>query len=205
MRLLQSLLPRVRNLIVYTPQLEFRYDFRAGRPGTPDDLPSGANFEFPCISDDLAGWSFESGKAEQDAITRYLDTGDRLAVIRYGDSVACRGLVRTHGHLILEGQRKARPLREGEAFIHYCRTATAFTGRRLYPQMLSHILRDMEQQEGINQVTITCREDNVASIKGIERAGFTLRRRLRTIGVLGGRAAFTRYGEVTGNSGAISS
>lgn len=64
-----------------------------------------------------------------------------------------------------------------EAYIWDCRTAPAERGRGLYPAALREARR-LAWTEGARQLYIDCEPDNLASIKGIERAGFTAIRQI---------------------------
>ncbi|MBL8130238.1 MAG: GNAT family N-acetyltransferase [Anaerolineae bacterium] len=62
-----------------------------------------------------------------------------------------------------------------------CVTDPAFRGRKLYPHMLNFIVQDAYATMGTPIVQILVAHDNLASIRGIERAGFTRIARLRGI------------------------
>jgi ribosomal protein S18 acetylase RimI-like enzyme len=62
-------------------------------------------------------------------------------------------------------------LKAGEAYIWDCATVPAFRGQRLYPALLTHILRAL-QAEGLQRVWIGTNRDNLASQIGIVAAGF---------------------------------
>ena len=59
----------------------------------------------------------------------------------------------------------------GEAYVWDCATLPAFRGRHLYSALLSHILRDLYVQP-VCRVWIGADLDNLASQRGIARAGF---------------------------------
>ncbi len=63
------------------------------------------------------------------------------------------------------------PLQPGEAFIHFCRTSEKARGRGIYPAVLSRIVSDCRLQ-GIKDVFISTSLDNLASRRGVEKAGF---------------------------------
>lgn len=68
----------------------------------------------------------------------------------------------SYGHLALG---------PGDACIHYCATAPAARGRGLYPQVIAHVAEDALAR-GASRVLIWAERENVASQRGIERAGF---------------------------------
>jgi ribosomal protein S18 acetylase RimI-like enzyme len=62
-------------------------------------------------------------------------------------------------------------LSEGECEIKFCLTFPTFRGRGLYPAALSAIQAYLTQQ-GYQRCFICVKEDNIPSIRGIEKAGF---------------------------------
>ena len=59
----------------------------------------------------------------------------------------------------------------GEVYIWDCATSPAFRGKHLYSSLLSHMIRELSA-EGFCRAWIGTDLDNVASQKGIVRAGF---------------------------------
>lgn len=64
--------------------------------------------------------------------------------------------------------------------IAHCMTVAQARGRRLYPRVLRHVMQALAAA-GHRRVAINCDSDNVASIRGIEHAGFTRIARLRSL------------------------
>lgn len=191
-RLTKSISANLYRLVAVRHQLIFSQSL--GALDVPDQpLPSiePFTFRFPVDREALDTLIFEGGDRERAAIRRYLATGEQLAVMSVGNIVACRGLVRHAGYVSLEGDRRFRKLLPGELFIHYCRTADGYRGRRLYPAMLTRILDYLRRGNEGSRAVISCRHDNIPSIKGIEKAKFGLVQRTFTLGVLGGRVAYT--------------
>ena len=62
-------------------------------------------------------------------------------------------------------------LMPGEAYIWDCATLPAYRGQRLYPALLGWMVRHL-QSEGLRRLWIGADSDNVASQKGMARAGF---------------------------------
>lgn len=75
-------------------------------------------------------------------------------------------------------------LKKGQAYIFKCSTNDHFRGKNIYPIVLQRILKDMAA-DNVKQVFITCHPSNIASIKGIEKAGFSLQRKLYAFRVFG--------------------
>jgi ribosomal protein S18 acetylase RimI-like enzyme len=63
-----------------------------------------------------------------------------------------------------------------QAYVHYCETAPAARGHGIYPAVIAHAAREA-RDAGARDVLISSRVDNVASLRGIARAGFDERER----------------------------
>lgn len=182
----------MKRVVTVNRQLVYTYNLSSGDPLLTSAADTGPlEFRFPVPAADVPDLFFDGADRERAAILKYLDQGERLAVIAHGNTVACRGLLRPEGYVSLEGHARQRLMYEHEAFIHYCRTAEAYRGRQLYCALLTGILSSSQSEGNIDKVTISCHRDNVASIKGIQRAGFKLAQRTTTIGILGGRIGYT--------------
>jgi RimJ/RimL family protein N-acetyltransferase len=181
-------------LVTFRRQYLFWRDTRDPEDPAPRELPEGFTFVFPVKSSDLADLELEGGERDARALQSYMANGERLAVILDGRRVACRGLVRSGGHVSLEGDRRARELDDGQVFIHYCRTSSDDRGRGLYPLVLSRILDSLRSDGETTAAFISCHINNVPSVKGIARAGFSIQHTTQTVGLLGGRIAITRFG-----------
>ncbi len=71
----------------------------------------------------------------------------------------------------------------GVPLIGNCFTASQARGQKLYPKTLIEICRNLAGQ-GCSRAIITCAPDNIPSIKGIERAGFSLIFRVESVLIL---------------------
>ena len=69
--------------------------------------------------------------------------------------------------------------------IGNCVTRPEYRGRRIYERVLMFIVNDLLAEGGDGQVLILVSPENVASIRGIERAGFDRIDRLRGLRLLG--------------------
>jgi ribosomal protein S18 acetylase RimI-like enzyme len=65
----------------------------------------------------------------------------------------------------------------GSAYVHYCETAPEARGLGIYPAVLAHVARTLEE-EGIRPIRISTTIDNTASQRGIDRAGYRIVRRV---------------------------
>lgn len=82
------------------------------------------------------------------------------------------GQVRSYGFVIYESFYK-RVLGQGAdvPMISNCYTPAAFRGQGLYPRLLRATCAVLAAQ-GHDRAIITCAPDNLASVRGIEKAGF---------------------------------
>ncbi|MEA4964574.1 MAG: hypothetical protein VB055_01970 [Oscillospiraceae bacterium] len=78
------------------------------------------------------------------------------------------GGVLAHRSTVIGRNFKFPFLRRGECEIGPCLTVPAYRGKKIYPAVLCYITNTHPQD-----FLMLVREDNMSSIKGIERAGFT--------------------------------
>lgn len=88
--------------------------------------------------------------------------------------------VQTSGEHSIETAGIDLPIRPGELWIYNCRTSNEHRGLKIYPRVLQHIMRE-RFAEGAVVAWIYTAEHNVASQRGVERAGFTRVRTLRAL------------------------
>jgi ribosomal protein S18 acetylase RimI-like enzyme len=73
-------------------------------------------------------------------------------------------------------------LEENWAFIHYCETAPDARGKNIYPYVLTKIVDDFR---GKKRILICVNEENTPSVKGVKKAGFQEKKRLKLLVILG--------------------
>ncbi len=71
-----------------------------------------------------------------------------------------------------EGQWAHIHLKKDEAHIASAHTESEFRGQNIYPAVLQHILKYVAEKN-IRRVYITSSPKNIASVRGIEKAGFS--------------------------------
>ena len=127
------------------------------------------------------------GSEVTDSVARQILEGENLAYVTGLKSddlmfahVDHEGRVDTYAFVLFDTQYK-RVLRVARAtpLIGNCYTQPERRGRGLYPGMLRAVSLDLARR-GFQTVTVSCAPDNFSSIKGIERAGFCLIRRMTT-------------------------
>ena len=84
------------------------------------------------------------------------------------------------------------PVESGELWIYDCRTADRAKGKRIYPATLERIINDHFAQ-GYRTVWIYTTRENIASQKGILRAGFG---QVATLSALRVGSRYIRLGRV---------
>ena len=77
---------------------------------------------------------------------------------------------RATSHVVTNGYFSLGP---GDALISDCQVDACYRGRGIYPFMIQALSRQL-QTAGANHVLIDTARTNVASIRGIEKAGFDL-------------------------------
>jgi RimJ/RimL family protein N-acetyltransferase len=118
----------------------------------------------------------EATRAVEDAVLtesqcEYRDElrGDAMMFVVTGD----KGQVASFGFVLFDSFYK-RILGESRAtpMICNCFTYAQYRGQGLYPQLIQGACHSLAAQ-GFERAIITCDPDNAASIRGIEKAGFT--------------------------------
>lgn len=82
----------------------------------------------------------------------------------------------------IRGTWRRDAIQPGDLWLYSGRTAEWARGRRLLPAALATILREYKRRN-YQRALATIAEDNVASIRGAERAGFVLAERIRSLAV----------------------
>lgn len=82
----------------------------------------------------------------------------------------------------IRGTWRRDAIQPGDLWLYSARTAEWARGRRLLPAALATILREYKSRN-YQRALATIAEENVASIKGAERAGFVLAERIRSFAV----------------------
>ena len=119
--------------------------------------------------------------------------GDELGIVVWQGRVVHRSLVQRQGTAPMEGDRTAFKLGERESYIHSCFTSDAHRGHGLYSTMLRHILHTLSMSDPGLRVFIACRQENVASVSAIRRAGFSYVKSSLVLGIASGRVRYRRW------------
>lgn len=114
-----------------------------------------------------------------------LKRGDRCYVARVDGKAAHFSWVQTTGWHYVLSAGLWRNIGKGEVWIYHCHTAEWCRGQRIYPFVLTEILKDFRQEGIFLKAIIYTTQDNRASQRGILRAGFSLKRKHRALRVRG--------------------
>jgi len=110
------------------------------------------------------------GEGLRPEILRRFEAGKRCYAAWAGERIAAYGWVSRDDEYIGEFNLRVRLLL-GEAYIWDCLTVPAYRRQGIYSALLIHILKEL-QQDGLCRAWIGADMDNVASQRGIARAGF---------------------------------
>jgi hypothetical protein len=117
----------------------------------------------------------------------FLERGDLGYYAYQNDRVVHRAWVR-HGPVVMPahlGYGRLKIAAE-DAYVHYCETSSDARGGGIYPAVLHHIVMDLKGRSA-REVIIATSAENLASGRGIEKAGFveTERHEIRIVAGLG--------------------
>jgi len=126
--------------------------------------------DFRLVTLDLARALASSTGLSPEGIARRLESGRQCYAAWVDDQAVAYGWVSFESEEIGELNLRIRLL-PGEAYIWDCATLPAFREKGLYSALLCYILRQLRAQT-LCRVWIGADYDNIASQKGMARAGF---------------------------------
>lgn len=141
------------------------------------DVP-GARIE-PLSLHDLPRLAELGPTSETECVAR-MQRGDACYGAWLGDTLVHAAWVQRAGSHVIEPPGMTREVGAGEIWIYNCRTLETHRGRGLYPATLAWIVGDHAGAGGTAAWIYTSAQ-NLASQRGIARAGFVLDERLRAI------------------------
>jgi len=109
-----------------------------------------------------------------------LERGDECCGAWIGDDLVHYSWIQLEGKHAITSAAIEIPLRTGEFWIYNCRTSETHRGRRIYPRTLERIVLD-RFAAGSTTAWIYTTENNIASQRGVERAGFVRVQALRAL------------------------
>jgi RimJ/RimL family protein N-acetyltransferase len=102
-----------------------------------------------------------------------LHRGDGCYTVNIDGHLAHYSWVQRAGTHRIDEAGMSMPVESGEFWIYHCRTAESARGKGLYPATLERIVAD-HFADGYSTAWIYTTRENIASQKGILRAGFSL-------------------------------
>ena len=113
-----------------------------------------------------------------------LKRGDQCYVASVDGKLAHYSWAQFSGAHLIQDVGQMAAIEAGHCWIYHCRTAQEFQGRGIYPHVLSKMIAECKAR-GLLKAWVYTSPENIASQKGILRAGFTLSRRLVSIRLFG--------------------
>jgi len=113
---------------------------------------------------------------------KFMENGDRgyLAYLD-GKCVHRSWVIQNPGERVRVHRYLGFRLRNNEVYIHYCETSKNARGKNIYPAVLNKIAEDYPDKK----IIISTNEHNIASRRGIEKAGFDETARAKILVMLG--------------------
>jgi hypothetical protein len=140
-----------------------------------DEWPSSAHSDARVTCELLTPASIRQleaiGRFDVKAGLKRLERGDRCYVVSVDGRPAHYSWVQRSAHHPITEAGVSVPVGKRDAWIYHCVTADWARGQRIYPVTLQRIVRDCFA-EGDRAAWIYTSKQNVASQKGILRAGF---------------------------------
>lgn len=127
----------------------------------------------------------EEGSDERKEIVEALQAGDECFLMFEGLNVVhCSWLRRGRPIGIGLKQLYQLDLGAGEACVYHSKTSPVYRGLNFYPAMLLHIQKQFFARKG-EKIYICCGVENIASVKGIQKAGFSFVKTIRAVRLFG--------------------
>ncbi len=120
------------------------------------------------------------GPFDLDEGARRFERGDACFGVWIDGALVHYSWVQTSGTHTISSAGIEVSIGDGDLWIYNCRTSEAHRGRGIYTRALHHIA-STALLDGATSVSIYAAESNVASQRGIERAGFRLVSTLRAL------------------------
>ena len=110
----------------------------------------------------------------------FLDNGDIGYYAYLGGECVHRTWTKSNGVAAIHAFYTI-PLSSNQIFIHWCETASSARGHSIYPKVLHRVCNEHPSYE----ILIAVNENNLASRRGVEKAGFIIKERIKVLVVLG--------------------
>ena len=153
-------------------------------------MASDPSAHWELLPPEKAGMLAEIGGFDANDGSLRFQRGDVCYVVFIGDRLVHYSWVQRSGSHPIPGAGLSVPVGSGEFWIYHCRTVEHARGKGIYPATLERIVND-HFEEGYCTAWIYTTRENIASQKGILRAGFGL---VATLGALRVGSHYYRMG-----------
>lgn len=119
---------------------------------------------------DIADLATAMGLDDSEPVLQRFERGCHCHIVRVEEQLVSYGWI-TFDREDIGSLGLSVHLLPGEAYIWDCATLATYRGQRLYPALLSYMLREL-RASGFQRVWIGMDADNLPSLAGVARAGF---------------------------------
>lgn len=123
-------------------------------------------------------------ESKQQQFQKRFDRSDECYISEVEGKAVHYSWVRTRDNMYIGDARRKINFTEDQFWIFDCRTHESARGLGIYPLTLTRIL-SLKKEEGKQEGFIDVANDNIPSIKGIEKTGFRLHKTLTTQRIFG--------------------
>ena len=134
---------------------------------------NNANVQWELLTPERVGELRDIGWFDVKEGLERLERGDRCYTVSIDGRLIHYSWVQRSGDHPITDAGVSVPVENGDLWIYHCRTADWARGRKIYPATLQRIVSDCFA-DGDSTAWIYTTRDNVASQRGIARAGFGL-------------------------------
>lgn len=161
---------------------------------TLHEIPSIAP-TIPCDVDHLGESDLprlrEVWRVPLDEMKARLERGDQCFAARVEGQIAHYSWAQFSGWHPINAVGQRVEVQPGNVWVYHCRTAEWARGRGIYPFVLTRILNESTSRN-CRAAWIYAEMDNAASIRGIEKAGFSIYKKLLALNLFGRKFPIVR-------------
>lgn len=180
-RFLKRVAAKINRMVGLSVQQTYLY-----RISRPEAWSVGAanekSLKWELLSPEQVGRLLEMGPFDRSDGLLRMDRGDLCYTVCIDGRLAHYSWVQRSGSHPITEAALTLPVERGQFWIYNCRTVDWAKGKRIYPATLQHIINDHFAQ-GYQTAWIYTSKENIASQKGILRAGFCQVSTLRALRV----------------------
>ena len=125
-----------------------------------------------------------------DKFMKRLERGDECYLALVGSDPVHYSWVQTEGKHYIKSAGRVYNISKGEFFIFDSLTAEWGRGLHLFPFVLSNILNEFQESKEFHRAYIYTENTNLPSRKAVERAGFVLNKKWKSLVIRGRKLPF---------------